>query len=451
MMRLLPLLALAVVPALAAAPVPRDVPPTFGVGGLLSRADFDKVSFNTVAAPKRDGNRDWPDEDAVREEKRDREDGRKPAAPDKPRPANRYDLAVHMPRTKFRPGEPVHAYFVLRNNRDSVLRLGSRMDLSGAYPELHGGGMVPDVRDRATGKSALQGLAASTNCGGGSLVDVPADGYYCVRGDLNRVAGGLAPGDYEVDWRCGRLASAPVRFTITKDDTAKPEPPAKAARARFFRLTHEPFEGDDDEPRRGLPAGTPFVRDGQLSSLYSGAFESGLAVGPNGVYVPDARAIPAADALVEAVIDWKPYRSGDRVAVTLRAVPPHKQVRFDDLPQLYLQVEGPDRGDWPLEEQEKQAERKLLSDRYVTPLTVEVALPAEWRARLSANDSIRVAVVATAKEVELPLGRDARLKKLEQVKEERTDPDAPPLWGGIVRTPFVDLRLPPPVPWRTDR
>ncbi|MBM3982272.1 MAG: hypothetical protein FJ304_18795 [Planctomycetes bacterium] len=442
MTRFLLLVALATLPALVAAPVPPKPPSEFGAKGVLSRAELETVTFDTRAAPKRDGDRDWAD-DAVIEE-RVIEDRRKPDAPAKPRPANRYDLAVVVPAARARAGDPVYAYFVLRNNRDTTLRLGSRMDPSGGYPEFHGGGMGFDVRDRTTGKSALKGLAASTNCGGGSLVDVPADGFYCVRGDLNRVAGGLAPGEYEVDWRCGKLASAPVRFTVLPNPGAKPAAPAKPDRARFFHLNHNL---EDDDEGDGFRAGA-FVRDGRLSSLYAGQFESGLAVGPGGAYVPDARAIPAADALVEAWIEFKPYREGDRVAVTLRAVPPHERVRFDDLPRLYLQVLTPDRGEGavPFEAEEKQAELKRLSDRYVTPLTLDVALPSDWRERLGGGDTARLAVVVAAKEVELPRGAGQRLQKLEEKKVERADPDAPPVWGGLVRTPLVEVRLPPPAP-----
>jgi hypothetical protein len=443
MTRFLLLVALATLPALVAAPVPRDAPGTFGARGVLSRAELEKVAFDTRAA-KRDGGRDWA-EDAVREEKAI-EDRRDPAAPAKPRPANRYDLAVVVPAARARAGEPVYAYFVLRNNRDTTLRLGSRMDLSGGFPEFHGSGMGIDVRDRATGKSALKGLAASTNCGGGSLVEVPADGFYCVRGDLNRIADGLAPGEYEVDWRCGKLASAPVRFTVQPNPGAKPGAPAKPDGVRFFHLNHlrddEHLHEDD-----GFRAGA-FVREGRLSSLYAGQFESGLAVGPGGAYVPDARAIPAADALVEAWIEFKPYRDGDRVAVTLRAKPPHERVRFDDLPRLYLQVLTPDRGEGalPFEGEEKQAELKRLSDHYVTPLTLDVALPQGWRERLGAGDTARLAVVVAAKEVELPRGAERRLQKLEEKVVERPNPGAPPLWGGLVRTPLVEVRLPPPAP-----
>jgi hypothetical protein len=441
MRRLLPLLVFGLLPGAVAAPVPPGERAEFGTNGLLSRADLEKVKFDTQPAKREDG-RDWPEE-AIAAEKRER-DEQKLLKPAGPRPANRYDLAVHMPWTKFREGEPVPAYFVLRNNRSAMLGLGSRMDLSGGYPELHGGGMSLDVRDRATGKSVLKGLCASTNCGGGSLVDVPGDGFYCLKGDLARVAGGLAPGEYEVDWRCGRLASAPVRFTVAKGDGAKPAAPAKRTNTLFFHLT--PGEDGDERPER---PGEPFLRaDCCATSLYTQSMVSALAVGPNGVYVPDVRAIPVADKLVEAWIEWKPYRDGDRVAVTLRAVPPHKQVRFEELPQLFLQVETADRDYLGARDSEAEKARERGDDQLlVTPLTIEVGLPKDWRDRIGADGTAQVSVLVAAKPIEMPRGRAERLMKRAEVEVRRDRPgEDRPIWGGLVRTEFVELRFPPPLP-----
>ena len=50
MSRLLLLLSLALVPAVVAAPVPRDVPPEFGRHGLVARADLEKVRFDSRPA-----------------------------------------------------------------------------------------------------------------------------------------------------------------------------------------------------------------------------------------------------------------------------------------------------------------------------------------------------------------------------------------------------------------
>jgi len=71
-------------------------------------------------------------------------------------------------------------------------------------------------------KSVLMRVMASTNCGGGSLVDVPANGFYCVRADLNRVTGAaLPPGEYEVAWNYGPWASASVLFTVLTAEGAQ--------------------------------------------------------------------------------------------------------------------------------------------------------------------------------------------------------------------------------------
>src|SRR4051812_22566229 len=116
MLRLLALLPLALLPAVVAAPVPPGRV-EFGTGGLLSRADLEKVAFDTRPATREDG-RPFP-EDGELERKGDE---KQKEQPDASRRANRYDLAAHMPWTKFRAGEPIPVYLVLRNNRDSFLR-----------------------------------------------------------------------------------------------------------------------------------------------------------------------------------------------------------------------------------------------------------------------------------------------------------------------------------------
>src|SRR5687767_13679471 len=117
MYRLLALVAFALVPAALLpsaerpalaepAPPPRSVEgPTFGDGGLLTDADLKKVTFESVRFDYRT---------------------RKPVVlvlAGVPRP---YDVAVHMPRTRFREGEPIPAYFVLRNNTNQDFHIGGR-------------------------------------------------------------------------------------------------------------------------------------------------------------------------------------------------------------------------------------------------------------------------------------------------------------------------------------
>src|SRR5215470_9204550 len=108
MLRLLPLLMFALLPAALAAPVPPGGRVEFGSNGLVTRADLEKIKFDSRLVKDA--------EDFVE---------RKPA--DEVRPKNRYDVAVHMPWTKFRAGESIPAYFVLRNNRGYALRLDARL------------------------------------------------------------------------------------------------------------------------------------------------------------------------------------------------------------------------------------------------------------------------------------------------------------------------------------
>jgi hypothetical protein len=365
-------------------------------------------------------------------------------ADDRPRPPTRYDVAVHMPWTRFAEGEPVPAYFVLRNNRGSDLHLHGRLALFGPDPQIWNSCDI-DVRDARTGEpvNVLGGRVIACGVQGG-LATVPPYGYYVVRGDLGRTYDRkpLPPGEYEVDWTYHRTRSAPVRFTVEKPDGAKPVAPRKRPGVHFYRLGPE-FERDG----RPTKPGEPFVwRDTRLSSVNAGEMASALAVGHGGAYVPDVHTIPSADKLVRVSLEWKPYRDADRVVVTLHAVHPDRPVRFGDVPQLHLQLESDtdplyERG---LEELAKEMQQRA-DDTLVTPLTIEARLPADWRGRAGVHGTARVAVLVTSGEVELPHGRGERLQKAVEVVR-KPNRDEPPVWSGVLRTAFAELQFPPAPP-----
>jgi hypothetical protein len=420
MLRVLPLLVFAALPALLPSSVAAPVPPggrvEFGPGGLLTRGELEKVKFDSCPLEPGEKVGDLPAEKEPAEERKS----------EKPRPKNRYDVAVHMPWKRFGEGDSIPAYYVLRNNRGYPLSLDARLSLFGSEPTLWNSCSI-DVRDAKTGKSVYIISRGGWSCGGGGLVDVPADGFYCVKGELGRTASDqpLSPGEYEVDWRYGSLRSAPVAFTVLKT-SGKIPPATKRPDFRFYKLN--PARADDDEDS---PASKG---DSRLEPIHAEEIASALAVGEN-VLVPDLHTIPASDKLVEAWLEWKPYRDGDRLVVTLRARPPHKQVSFDEMPHLHLQMEVPGDGhSIPRAKEEKQLAR-LKHAQIVTPLTIEVKLPA---------GPVRVAVLVSAKEIELPRGRNLRDKLIEAVR--KPDPDDPPMWQGIVRTEYVELRLPPRLP-----
>jgi hypothetical protein len=431
MYRLSPLLVLALLPAVIAAPVPPPPRDEFGATGLLTRADLERVKFDS--RPLKDAEKLPVPEMVVEDMIKDIRTG----AP-KERPKNPYDLAVHVPQPRVRAGEPVPAYFVLRNNRFARLSVDARLSLFGPKPVTWNSCRI-DVRDARTGKAVAVLATTGHSFRSRGLNEIPPDGYYCVRGDLGRTDDGtpLPPGEYEVDWRDGALRSAPVSFTILPTDRKRA--PARRPAYRFFRITPEHELTDSlsaSEPISWPECDIEFTPTEDLAAV--------LAVGEE-VLVPDIHTIPAADGLVEAWVVWKPYRDGDRVVVTLRAVPPHRQVVFEEIPHLYLQIEVPGAGSrkWTRDWGERKLQ-ELLKEGYTTPLSIEAQLPADWREHTPVSGAARVAVLVTAGRFRWP---GELVKGLEPLRAAR-HPDAPPLWSGIVRTDFTELRFPPRVPER---
>ena len=425
MFRVFPLLALGLLPVAVAAPVPPGAGrPEFGTNGLLTRADLDKVVFDTK--PARDRGEEQLDDpkDAG---------GEKAVGPAR----CEYDLAVHMPWTAFRAGEPIPAYFVLRNNRREPLHLDARLELFGPSLATWNSCAI-DLRNARTGDAVPLIRRTGWQCGGGGLVDVPANGFYCVRGDIGHTTDGapLPPGEYEIRWRCVRLVSAPTRFTVVKADEPKPQ---------FVRRHAVDFYHLSPAGRTSLPGnpGSPVVwRECRLDHVYAGALASALATGHDGVYVPDLHTIPSADRLVEATLTWKPYRAGDRLAVTLRAVSPLRPVVLADMPDFHLQLDADDKRLWDkVAEEPKGADHPRRGD-LVLPLTVEFTLPADWRERTGVEGPVRIAVVVTATRPELPVGSAVRrIQAAQDVK--RLGGDQPPAWSGVLRTAPVEVEFPP--------
>lgn len=439
MRRLFPLLAFALLPAAVAAPVPPGGRVEFDTNGLLTRAELEKVRFDSL--PLKAGEK-FIEREREREEMVQRDVVKRDLT--KPRPNNPYDVAVHMPWTRFREGEPIPAYFVLRNNRGKTLSLDGRLSLFGPEPATWNSCRI-DVRNAKTRQSVNVLSKGGWSCGDRGLVDVPADGFYCVRGDLGHTADGkpLPPGTYEVDWRYGALYSAPVKFTVSQVD-GKLAATAKRPAFRFYRIEHTRLQElikDSNEPI--------LWHECELASVRAEDMADALAIGGD-ILVPDIRTIPSADKYLEAWIEWKPYRDGDRVAVTLRARPPYERVIFHDVPQLHLQIAVPAEGA-NYEKEDDAGLEKRLAMCISTPLTIEAQLPADWRDHAGISGSARIAVLVTAKEIEMPRGDKVKhLDKLQDVMNS-AGPADPPVWNGILRTDFVEVRFPQKLKMKTPR
>jgi hypothetical protein len=228
-----------------------------------------------------------------------------------------------------------------------------------------------------------------------------------------------------------------VRFTVAPSG-AKPASVAERPHLHFYHLTHS-----DREEQLERADESVWWPNCDLDVVRAESMSAALAVGQGGAYVPDVRAIPAADKLVEAWARWKPYRDGDHLVVTLRAVPPHKEVRFNALPELFLQIETPRES---RNARREPADAKMFArdgQSLVTPLTIEARLPENWREWLGGSETVRVAVLVAAKRIEFPRGNAQVLEKLHEKFVERPfGADRPPVWSGVVRSGFTELRLP---------
>lgn len=381
--------------AVVAAPVPEPAPKPFGTDGIVSRAELEALQFDSRAVP--DAERAGARARHTAERKvqaREGDDG-----PPKVRPANRFDVAVHMPATRFFVGEPVVAYFVVRNNRAEELELDGRLDtVDGVLSES--GDCEVRLADPRTGEPGLRKRVQVLERSRASFLLIPADGFSCTKGDF----GPLPAGAYELDWRCEEFRSAPVRFRVFERDAPSPPPAVRALRTghRFFHLADDTERDraeradESNDPIRRFVAPDPVEADELAAALASGSGTDSTA------FVPDVRAIPPRDRHVVVSVDWHTYRSGDRIAVTLRAAPPFRTVQFDEQPHLLLQVEAPEAGERARQLLGAVSKKLERIAHFVTPLTVEADLPAGWRELLGSGETARVAVLVTARELRLP-------------------------------------------------
>jgi hypothetical protein len=264
--------------ALLAVPLPTEKQPSyreplFGSGGVLTRAELDRLPFDEPA-PVAD----------------ETDDG--------PLPSN-VALGVHLPRTVFSVGAPIPCYFLVRNRTNQPVGMDMRLDLSGPEPE-HRNSCSIQVRDLRTGKGVPFLARHCWACGGRSGIELKPNGYYCTRGDLSRTADGfLSPGRYEVSWTyCSRRSGA-VSFTV-KGAAAerKPAPRSSIAFLEFTRAgAREEGEAGDER--------APEVWDKvELRPRQADEIAAALALGHEGRYYPDIRELPHRDDLAHVTARW---------------------------------------------------------------------------------------------------------------------------------------------------
>ncbi len=403
-------------PGIAVAPMPRSADfAAFGSTGFLSRADLEHVRFDSRAV---DDGRTGDPASAMLFADRLRAMG---------------DLAVFLPRTAYRSGDSIPVYFVLKNNTDEPSGFSSGLFL---FPPFRTAWNDFAIRVRNCDTGETDGIEGGGCLLGGVRITRPANGYFVARTDFGLAHGKpRPPGEYEVSWSHWTLHSAPVRFTVAPTRGEPPVPPVPRASAAFYLV--EPVTEHKRYPRG---AGEPFVWErAHLHALGAGEIASGLSVGHNGHYVPDLNTLPATDGRVRAVAEWKRYRAGERLAVTLHAADPRAPVRFTQVPRVYLQLSDYGENVRLSRWDEEHADPGPRPDTLTTPLTLEVQLPPDWRERTRLNDTQRAAVLVASERITLP-NDDSNIWSGKDAPKPPRDPAA---WSGVVRTAFTELTFPP--------
>ncbi len=394
----------------AVAPAPPMPPPEFGANGILTANDLKDVTFRSRVRLT-----------AEQLKERTLHRGERP---------DDYDVAVHLPRTRFEQGEPIPAYFVVKNMTNAKIGLKMGIDFTGSAPYLHGEATfsLRRVNDDTPLKSSY---LHATHCSGDSLADLSPNGFFVRRGDLSRLGEeSLPPGQYEVEWSCQLRASAPVTFTVLKSTVPANRAKIEPVRNRFLAIVPDnPEAGDDDRL---------VWKDFSLESIDSDRMSAALAVGPFGKYVPDPRTIPTSDDLIEVRASLRREGTVETLIVTLDSKDPRRPVHFDEVPRLYLQFE--ERAE---REFKKGAERSLRdelkrAEQIKTPLTIEVPFDTEqWKDANLANAG-RIAVIVTSGKLTFPVsGRQQAVLRIKSVS--RLPPDPAKVWIGLVRSPFITL------------
>ena len=348
-----------------------------------------------------------------------------------------HDVALDLmiPRRTYYEGEPIPAYLVLRSRERHVVSVDARLDLF--RPDHRTVGACALHLRQLSGRPfvrPLQRLWAR----GGSVLRVPASGYYCVRADLARLGAGglLPPGRYAFSWDYARQRSREVRFEVRprRGAAARPAPP----RLEIRRL---------NDRWAGGVRGVATLRRARAAGV-----AAALAVGIEGRWYPDIHAVPHADGLLR--IDARV--EGRQLVITLRTERDGDLVRFsqDDC-RLFIVARhtGPARA----AQRERVAEELAKAMKQSRPVTLvdshtmRVRLPADWRKREGIAGAASLSVLMTSDRAEMHIGG----KIMEELRKARVDD--PKRWrGALMSRPFVpdpgaprarprpELQRPPP-------
>jgi hypothetical protein len=340
--------------------------------------------------------------------------------------------ALHMPRTRYVEGEAIPVYFIVKNESHRARGLDMRLDLFGPCP-IRVNSCSVHLRNCSDGTEVPFFRIGVWACGGPPPVVVPAHGYYCVRGDFSRSAGGpLPPGEYECSWDYARLRSNTVKFTVAPVDSRRKLGGAARAATTAFLVLQGQFHGRVPNFQLEKPSVVPR----SVSSI-----AAALAVGVTGKYYPDLAHLPSQDSWIDLSAQLVPAgKPGqfDRLAITLSPRRKDPRLVLPTPVHLMMQVEALEEQavpDWQAmagESKQSETRREVTLD---VPMTFSVELPAGWSKCLGFGGKTRVAVIVSSNRIEMPVAR-LETELIRAIRDVVT-------WKGLLRSAWQAIELPP--------
>ena len=342
--------------------------------------------------------------------------------------------AVRLSKDVFREGEPIPAIFVVKNLTSKKLGLDMRLDFHDFMTvnsvALH---MLKGGREKEIGF----GLGHMWACGGPPKAVIQPNGYYCVRGDLQRLRKRtFEPGDYTFFWDYARLRSNKVNFKVLPGDaeTALDLSIPRLSALDYYGTFREVL-GQDEHP-------DVILENIHIRKQWLGRLSAVLASGVEGRYYPDLLALPASDDLVRvsAQIVKEKTEGTSEISLKMVSLRDEPQVRLNGALHFKLLLKAESQQLAVVEEERLEMERGRISVERRLPRTFRLPLPTGWSNQIGFGGKAKLAVIVSSKPLRMErlnqirsLARDIRAIS-QDGKEIKT-------WRGVLRSPFVPIVL----------